>query len=132
MALLTALKALEIKVEVITTPFSFVATAHDIKWAGLKPVFAVIIPGSWTLNPTKVIEAITPDTAVILPVHVYGNSCSVDEFQSIASKNGLKLLYDACHTFGEKTGNLPVLSYGDLSVMSFHATKVFTTFEGAR
>lgn len=129
-ALLTSIKALEIKGEVITTPYSFIATSHVISWAGLKPVFADILPDSWTLDPQKVVEVITPETTAILPVHTYGNPCQVEEFQKVAKKKRLKIIYDACHTFGEKIDNLPIVSFGDLSVMSFHATKVFTTFEG--
>lgn len=130
LALLTALQALDIKGEVITTPFSFVATAHSLLWNNIKPVFADIEPKYFNLNPEKVEAAITPQTTAIMPVHVYGNPCRVDKFQALAQKHKLKIIYDACHTFGVKINEIPVLNYGDLSVMSFHGTKVYTTFEG--
>ncbi|MCU0605868.1 MAG: DegT/DnrJ/EryC1/StrS family aminotransferase [Candidatus Edwardsbacteria bacterium] len=130
LALITALQALRITGEVITTPFSFVATAHSIWWNNIKPVFADIEPGYFNLDPDKVEAAITPQTTAIMPVHVYGNPCQVDRLQKIADAYGLKLIYDACHTFGVTVGGQPVLNFGDLSVMSFHATKVYHTFEG--
>lgn len=130
LALLTALQALDIKGEVITTPFSFVATAHSILWNNIKPVFGDIEPDHFNLDPAKVEAAITPQTTAIMPVHVYGNPCRVEKFQTLAQKHGLKIIYDACHTFGVKLNGVPVLNYGDLSVMSFHGTKVYTTFEG--
>lgn len=130
LAILTALKALGINGEVITTPYSFVATTHALQWLGIVPVFADIEPDYFTLDPDKIEAAITNKTSAILPVHVYGNPCKVNEIQAIAESYGLKVIYDACHTFGETSGGIPVLNYGVLSVMSFHATKVFTTFEG--
>jgi len=129
-ALITALQALRITGEVITTPFSFVATTHSLWWNNIKPVFVDIDPDNFTLDPAKIEAAITPRTTAILPVHVYGNPCMVYEIKKIADSYGLKVIYDACHTFGETVNNLPLLNFGDLSVLSFHATKVFTTFEG--
>lgn len=129
-ALITALKALNITGEVITTPFSFVATTHALWWNNIKPVFVDIEPDYFTLDPAKIEAAITPRTTAILPVHVYGNPCRVHEIKKIADSYGLKVIYDACHTFGDTVNNIPLLNFGDLSVMSFHATKVFTTFEG--
>lgn len=130
MALITALQALHITGEVITTPYSFVATTHSLWWNNIKPVFVDIEPDFFTLDPAKIEAAITPQTTAILPVHVYGNPCKVDEIKKIADTYGLKVIYDACHTFGVEINEMPVLEYGDLSVMSFHATKVFNTFEG--
>jgi len=130
LALITALKALEITGEVITTPFSFVATTHALWWNNIKPIFIDIEPDTYTLDPEKIISAITPKTTAILPVHVYGYPCNVDRIKEIADTYKLKVLYDACHTFGVSKGSIPILNYGDLSVMSFHATKVFNTFEG--
>lgn len=129
-ALITALQALEIKGEVITTPFSFVATAHALLWNGITPVFADIEPVSFTLDPQAVEKAITEKTRAILPVHVYGYPCKTKELESIARKYGLKIIYDAAHTFGASLNGTSLCSYGDLSVLSFHATKVFNTFEG--
>jgi len=130
LAIITALQTLRITGQVITTPFSFVATTHALWWNNIKPVFADIEPTTFNLDPEKIEAAITPNTTAILPVHVYGNPCNVDRIKEIADTYGLKLIYDACHTFGVKINNVPVLNFGDLSVMSFHATKVFTTFEG--
>jgi dTDP-4-amino-4,6-dideoxygalactose transaminase len=130
MALVTALQALRITGEVITTPFSFVATTHALWWNNIKPVFVDIEPDYFTLDPDKIESAITPKTTAILPVHVYGNPCRVEEIKKIADTYGLKVIYDACHTFGVRLNGVPVLNFGDLSVMSFHGTKVFTTFEG--
>jgi len=129
-ALLTALQALDIKREVITTPYSFIATTNALWWNNIKPVFVDIEPNTFNLDPTKIEAAITSKTTAILPVHVYGNPCKVEEIQQIADKHGLKVIYDACHTFGVTINDVPVLNFGDLSVMSFHATKVFNTFEG--
>jgi len=129
-ALLTALQALDIKGEVITTPYSFIATTNALLWNNIKPVFVDIEPETYNLDPSKIEAAITSKTTAILPVHVYGNPCKVDEIQKIADKHGLKVIYDACHTFGVTINDVPVLNFGDLSVMSFHATKVFNTFEG--
>jgi dTDP-4-amino-4,6-dideoxygalactose transaminase len=130
LALLTALQALDIRGEVITTPFSFVATTHSLWWNGIKPVFVDIEPDTFTLDPLKIEAAITSNTTAILPVHVYGNPCKVQKIEKIARTHGLKVIYDACHTFGNKINKIPILNFGDLSVISFHATKVFNTFEG--
>ncbi len=129
-ALITALQALEIKGEVITTPFSFVATAHAIWWNNTKPVFSDIDPLTLNLDPSAIERAITPKTSAILPVHVYGYPCDVDRIEKIAEKHGLKVIYDAAHAFGVRKDGVSVLNYGDLSIMSFHATKVFNTIEG--
>ncbi len=130
LALITALQALRISGEVITTPFSFVATTHALFWNGIKPVFVDIEPVTLTIDPNKIESAITPHTTAILPVHVYGNPCKLDEIKKIADIYGLKVIYDACHTFGVKVNEQSILNFGDLSILSFHATKVFTTFEG--
>ncbi len=130
LALLTALQALKVTGEVITTPYSFVATTHALWWNNLTPVFVDIEPNYCTLDPDKIEAAITPKTTAILPVHVYGNPCKVDRIQEIADIYGLKLIYDAAHAFGVKRNNSSILNFGDLSIMSFHATKVFNTFEG--
>jgi len=130
LALVTALQALRITGEVITSPFSFVATTHALWWNNIKPVFTDIDPFTFNLDPQKIEAAITPKTTAILPVHVFGNPCEVNAIQEIADTYGLKVIYDACHTFGVTINNEPVLNFGDLSVMSFHATKVYNTFEG--
>lgn len=129
--LITALQALDIrKGEVITTPYSFVATTHSIWWNGLKPVFADIDPKTCNLDPKRVEEAITPDTVAIMPVHCYGQPCDTDEIQRIADKYGLKVIYDAAHAFGVEKDGKSILTAGDISTLSFHATKVFNTLEG--
>lgn len=130
LALITALQALRITGEVITTPFSFVATTHSLWWNNIKPVFADIEPDHFNLNPEKVEAAITPQTSAIMPVHVYGNPCNLEVFQQISDTYGLRLIYDAAHAFGVKIRGESVLNFGDLSVLSFHATKVFNTIEG--
>ncbi|MBM9538570.1 DegT/DnrJ/EryC1/StrS family aminotransferase [Desulfobulbus alkaliphilus] len=130
LALVTALQALRITGEVITTPFSFVATAHALLWNGIMPVFVDIDPKTLNINPARIEAAITPKTTAILAVHVYGNPCDVKEIQTIADHYNLKVIYDAAHAFGVRWQNGSVLRHGDLSVMSFHATKVFNTFEG--
>jgi dTDP-4-amino-4,6-dideoxygalactose transaminase len=130
LALITALQTLRITGEVITTPFSFVATTHAIWWNGIKPVFVDIEPVTMNIDPAKIEAAITPHTTAILPVHVYGNPCAIDKLQNIADTYGLKIIYDACHTFGAKLNGVSLVNHGDLSVLSFHATKVFNTFEG--
>ena len=130
LALVTALQALRIAGEVITTPYSFVATAHSLLWNGIKPVFADIDPNTLNIDPTKIEAAITPQTTAILPVHCYGNPCDVDAIQEIADNYNLKVIYDAAHAFGVQCHCGSVLQHGDLSVLSFHATKVFNTFEG--
>ena len=130
LALVTALQALRITGEVITTPYSFVATAHSLLWNGIKPVFADIDPDTLNLDPSKIEAAITPQTTAIMPVHVYGHPCDVEAIQGIANRYNLKVIYDAAHAFGVQKQGRSVLRHGDLSVLSFHATKVFNTFEG--
>ena len=130
LALVTALQTLRITGEVITTPFSFVATTHSLWWNGIKPVFVDIEPDYYNLNAEKIEAAITPQTTAIMPVHVYGNPCNVDKIQQIADTYGLKVIYDAAHAFGVNIGGNSVLNYGDLSILSFHSTKVFNTIEG--
>jgi len=129
-ALITALQALRITGEVITTPYSFVATAHSLLWNGIKPVFVDIDPITLNLDPNKIEAAITPQTTAIMPVHCYGYPCDVARIQQIADNYNLKVIYDAAHAFGVKDKNGGLLNHGDLSVLSFHATKVFNTFEG--
>jgi dTDP-4-amino-4,6-dideoxygalactose transaminase len=129
-ALVTALQALRITGEVITTPYSFVATAHSLLWNGIKPVFVDIDPNTLNLDPAKIEAAITPHTTAIMPVHCYGQPCDVDAIQKIADNYNLKVIYDAAHAFGVQCHCGSVLNHGDLSVLSFHATKVFNTFEG--
>mgnify|MGYP001056316574 CR=1 FL=1 len=130
LALVTALQVLRITGEVITTPFSFVATTHSLWWNNIKPVFVDIEPDTFNLDPNRVEAAITPRTTALFPVHVYGNPCDVDALREICDTYGLKLIYDAAHTFGVKINGTSVADFGDLSVLSFHATKVFNTFEG--
>jgi len=130
LALVTALQAMRITGEVITTPYSFVATAHSLLWNGIKPVFVDIDPNTLNLDPAKIEAAITPQTTAILPVHCYGRACDVDAIQRIADIYNLKVIYDAAHAFGVKCHCGSILNHGDMSVLSFHATKVFNTFEG--
>lgn len=130
LALVTALQALRITGEVITTPYSFVATAHSLLWNGIKPVFVDIDPSTLNLDPRKIEAAITPQTTAIMPVHCYGHPCDVHAIQRIADRYGLKVIYDAAHAFGVHCDDGSVLNFGDLAVLSFHATKVFNTFEG--
>ncbi len=130
LALVTALQTLRITGEVITTPYSFVATSHALSWNGIKPVFVDIDPVTLNLDPDKIESAITPQTTAIMPVHCYGNLCAVDEIQRIADTYNLKVVYDAAHAFGVKDNGGSILRHGDLSILSFHATKVFNTFEG--
>ncbi|MFZ0152583.1 dTDP-4-amino-4,6-dideoxy-D-glucose transaminase [compost metagenome] len=130
LALVTALQALRITGEVITTPYSFVATAHSLLWNNLKPVFVDIDPRTNNLDPQRIVEAITPATTAILPVHCYGIPCDVQGIQEIADTYGLKVIYDAAHAFGVRQDGNSILNNGDLSILSFHATKVFNTFEG--
>lgn len=130
LALITALQALNITGEVITTPFSFVATTHSLWWNKITPVFVDIEPEYLNLDPSKIEAAITDKTTAIMPVHVYGNPCKMDEIQRIADKHGLKVIYDAAHAFGVKKDDVSILNYGDLSILSFHATKVYSTIEG--
>ena len=129
-ALVTALQALRVTGEVITTPYSFVATTHSLLWNGIKPVFADIDPDTLNLDPGRIEAAITPQTTAILPVHCYGRPCDVDAIQRIADNYNLRVIYDAAHAFGVRYPSGSLLRHGDLSVLSFHATKVFTTFEG--
>lgn len=128
--LITALQALRISGEVITTPYSFVATTHSIWWNGIKPVFVDIDPSNCGLDPDKIEAAITPRTSAIMPVHCYGKPCDMERIQSIADKYGLKVIYDAAHAFGVDVNGKSVLEYGDMSTLSFHATKVYNTIEG--
>lgn len=128
--LVTALQALNVTGEVITTPYSFTATAHALVWNGLKPVFVDVEPRTLNLDPEKIEAAITPHTTAIMPVHCYGHPCDVRRIKQIADAHGLKVIYDAAHAFGVRLDSGSVLEHGDLSVLSFHATKVFNTFEG--
>ena len=128
--LLTALQALRITGEVITTPYSFVATTHSIWWNGCKPVFVDIDPATGNLDPNKIEAAISPRTTAIMPVHVYGKPCDTKAIQDIADKYGLKVIYDAAHAFGVAVNGESILNAGDISTLSFHATKVYNTIEG--
>ena len=128
--LLTALQALDIKGEVITTPYSFVATTHSIWWNGCKPVFVDIDPNTGNIDPDKIEPAITRHTTAIMPVHVYGQPCDTVRIKEIAERHGLKVIYDAAHAFGVEKNGESILNEGDLSTLSFHATKVFNTIEG--
>ena len=128
--LLTALQAMRITGEVITTPYSFVATTHALWWNGIKPVFVDIDPSTGNIDPQKIEAAITPRTTAILPVHVYGKPCDTEAIQTIADKYGLKVIYDAAHAFGVEVNGESLLNAGDMSTLSFHATKVFNTIEG--
>ena len=130
LALVTALQALRITGEVITTPYSFVASSHSLLWNGIKPVFVDIDPDTLNLDPAKIEAAITPQTTAIMPVHCYGRPCNMEAIQQIADIYHLQVIYDAAHAFGVKQDNQSILRGGDLSVLSFHATKVFNTFEG--
>jgi dTDP-4-amino-4,6-dideoxygalactose transaminase len=130
MALLTALQALRITGEVITTPYSFVATSHSLLWNGIRPVFVDIDPVTLNLDPARIEAAITQQTVAIMPVHCYGHPCDTKAIQKIADDYNLKVIYDAAHAFGVRDGAGSILNHGDLSVLSFHATKVFNTFEG--
>ena len=128
--LLTALQALRITGEVITTPYSFVATTHSIWWNNCKPVFVDIDPSTGNIDPDKIEAAISPKTSAIMPVHVYGKPCDTRRIQEIADKYGLKVIYDAAHAFGVEVHGESILNAGDMSTLSFHATKVFNTIEG--
>ena len=128
--LITALQALRITGEVITTPYSFVATTHSLWWNGIKPVFVDIDPVTGNLDPDKIEVAITPRTTAIMPVHVYGQPCDTKRIQEIADKYGLKVIYDAAHAFGVEVNSESILNAGDMSTLSFHATKVYNTIEG--
>ena len=128
--LITALQALRITGEVITTPYSFVATTHSLWWNGIKPVFVDVDPANCGLDPNKIEAAITPKTTAIMPVHCYGKPCDTKAIQEIADKYGLKVIYDAAHAFGVEVGGESILNAGDMSTLSFHATKVYNTIEG--
>ena len=128
--LITALQALRITGEVITTPYSFVATTHALWCNGIKPVFVDIDPTTGNINPDKIEAAITPKTTAIMPVHVYGKPCDTKRIQEIADQYGLKVIYDAAHAFGVEVNGESILNAGDLSTLSFHATKVYNTVEG--
>ncbi|MDF1584214.1 MAG: DegT/DnrJ/EryC1/StrS family aminotransferase [Methyloprofundus sp.] len=130
LALVTALQALRITGEVITTPYSFVATSHSLLWNGIKPVFVDIDPNTLNLDPAKIESAITPQTTAIMPVHCYGHPCDIEAIQKIADNYNLNVIYDAAHAFGVQDAGGSILRHGDLSILSFHATKVFNTFEG--
>jgi dTDP-4-amino-4,6-dideoxygalactose transaminase len=129
-ALQTAIKALDIKGEIITTPFSYIATSSSIIWQNCKPVFSDIEPNTLCLNPQLIEESISPDTQAILATHVYGNPCDIEAIEAIAQKHGLKVIYDAAHAFNVNYKGQSVLSYGNISTLSFHATKLFHTIEG--
>ena len=128
--LITALQALRITGEVITTPYSFVATTHSLWWNGCKPVFVDIDPATGNIDPDKIEAAITPHTQAIMPVHVYGKPCDTKRIQEIADKYGLKVIYDAAHAFGVEVNGESILNAGDMSTLSFHATKVYNSIEG--
>lgn len=128
--LITALQALRITGEVITTPYSFVATTHSLWWNGIKPVFVDVDPSNCGLDPNRIEAAITPKTTAIMPVHCYGKPCDTKAIQEIADKYGLKVIYDAAHAFGVEVDGESVLNAGDMSTLSFHATKVYNTIEG--
>ena len=130
LALQIAYKTLELTGEVITTPFSFVATTSSLVWEGLQPVFADIDPHTLTLDANKIEAKITDKTSAILPVHVYGNACNIDKIQTVARKHNLKVIYDAAHTFGVNYKGKSILENGDISILSFHATKLFHSIEG--
>jgi len=130
LALQIVLQGLGITGDVITTPYTFVATTHALFWNKVRPVFVDIEPVHYCLDPERVESAITPWTSAILAVHVYGQPCDLESLQAIASRHGLKLLYDAAHAFGVDVGGKPIGSFGDISMFSFHATKVFHSIEG--
>ena len=131
LALMVALQMLRINSgEVITTPFTFAATPHVLYWSHVKPVFCDIDPKTYNLDPARIEDLITPDTQAILPVHVYGTPCDIDAIQSIADRHGLRVIYDAAHTFGARYHGKALSAYGDAAILSFHATKLFTTGEG--
>ncbi|MGV7223095.1 MAG: DegT/DnrJ/EryC1/StrS family aminotransferase [Nitrospinales bacterium] len=130
LALMVGLKALGVSGEVITTPFTFVATTHALQWNNVKPVFCDIEPNTYNIDPAQIESLITDRTTAILPVHVFGNPCQVERIEKIADRHGLKVIYDAAHAFGVRVNGEPIVNFGDLSVLSFHATKVFNTVEG--
>lgn len=128
--LITALQALRISGEVITTPYSFVATTHALWWNGIRPVFVDVDPANCGLDPAKIEATITPKTTAIMPVHCYGKPCDIEGIQAVADKYGLKVIYDAAHAFGVEVNGNSILNAGDISTLSFHATKVYDTIEG--
>ena len=130
LALQIAFKVLDLKGEVITTPFSFIATTSSLVWSGLKPKFVDIDKNTFCLDPQKIERKINLDTSAILPVHVFGNTCEHSEIRKIADKHNLRIIYDAAHSFGVSDNTKSVLNYGDISILSFHATKIFHTCEG--
>jgi len=130
LALIIALKALNLKGEIITTPFTSVATAQSIYWNNLKPVFVDIQETDLNINIVEIERAITPNTSAILPVHIFGNPCNIDQINQLAQKHNLKVIYDAAHCFGVQLNGTSLCNFGDLSALSFHATKVFNTVEG--
>ena len=130
LSLQVAIKALGLCGEIITTPFTFIATISSIMWEHCTPVFVDVDPETFNIDPTKIEEKITCHTVAIMPVHVFGNSCDIDAIDAIAAKHGLKVIYDACHSFGVKYKGKSVFAYGDISVTSFHATKMLNTAEG--
>jgi len=129
-ALQLACQALRLSGEVITTPFTFAATPHVLYWNNIKPVFCDIEENSWNIDPNKIESLITPSTSAILPVHVFGTPCNIESIKKIAERYGLKVVYDASHCFGIKINGQGIGNFGDISTFSFHATKVFHTFEG--
>jgi dTDP-4-amino-4,6-dideoxygalactose transaminase len=129
-ALQIAIKAFDLKGEIITTPFSYVATTSSIFWEGCKPVFADVDDETFTINPQKIEDSITSKTSAIIATHVYGNPCDIEAIDDIAKRKGLKVIYDAAHCFGVKYKDKPIANYGDASILSFHATKLFHTVEG--
>jgi len=130
LALHLAYRLLDIKQEVITSPFSFVATTSSIKWEGLTPVYSDVNPRTFNIDPEQIEKEITERTSCITPVHVFGNPCEIDDIQYLANKYDLKVIYDAAHTFGAKYKGRSLAAYGDIAVLSFHATKIFHTIEG--
>ena len=130
LALMVALQALRVSGEVITTPYSFVATTHSLWWNNIQPVFADVDPRTLNLDPRKIEAAITPRTTAIMPVHVYGTPCDVSAIREIAERYGLKVIYDAAHAFAVEENGTSVLNHGDMSILSFHATKTYSTIEG--
>jgi dTDP-4-amino-4,6-dideoxygalactose transaminase len=129
-ALQVAYKALGISGQAITTPFSFVATTSSLIWQNIEPVFADVDPETFCMDPSKIEDVITPKTTAIVPVHVFGNACDVEQIENIAAKHGLKIIYDGAHAFGVQYKGRTLLSYGDATTLSFHATKLFHTIEG--
>ncbi|AKB23272.1 DegT/DnrJ/EryC1/StrS aminotransferase family protein [Methanosarcina sp. WH1] len=130
LALQIAYKTLGVSGQAITTPFSFVATTSSLVWEGIEPIFVDIDPETFCIDPSKIEVAVTPETTAIVPVHVFGNACDVEKIENIAQKYGLKTIYDGAHAFGVQYNGESLLSYGDATILSFHATKLFHTIEG--